>query len=108
MCTAETAVRIWKNQRQIIRQQIPWLFDNLNTFEYYNFNYKQRKQYFDFVTQNVVFGLAMNDFEGSPVVSDTNFFRAFYGSSEYNVKTEAAKASKLVQSYVEESMKFGR
>ena len=84
------------------------LFDNLNTFEYYNFNYKQRKQYFDFVTQNVVFGLAMNDFEGSPVVSDTNFFRAFYGSSEYNVKTEAAKASKLVQSYVEESMKFGR
>ena len=22
------------------------LFDNLNTFEYYNFNYKQRKQYF--------------------------------------------------------------
>lgn len=84
------------------------LFDNLHTFEYYSFNYKQRKQYFDFVTRNVVFGLAMNDFDGSDVETQTHFFEAFLGNSDYNVKTEAAKASNLVQTYVEECMKYGR
>lgn len=83
------------------------LFDNLNTFEYHRFNYKERKQYFDFVTQNVVFGLAMNDFEGSQVYTRTNFFEAFCGTGEYNVKTEAAKASNFILSYVEDCMKFG-
>ena len=84
------------------------VFDNPHTFEYYNFNYKQRKQYFDFVTKNVVFALAMNDFDGTTVGSDTNFFKCFKGDSAYNVKTEAAKASNLVAAYVVESMKFGQ
>ena len=84
------------------------LYDNLNVFEYYNFNYKQRKQYFDFVTENVVFGLAMNDFEGSYIDTNTNFFKAFLGNSDYNVRLEAAKASNLVQSYIEKSMRFGQ
>ena len=84
------------------------LFDNLHTFEYYNFNYKQRKQYFDFVTQNVVFGLAMNDFEGTPVMTDTNFFLCFQGNAAYNVKTEATKAASLVQNYIVESLKYGQ
>ena len=83
------------------------LFDNLNTFEYYNFNYKQRKQYFDFVTQNVVFGLAMNDWDGSGLTTDTNFVKAFGGNAAYNVKTEAEKAKNLVATYIVDSMKYG-
>ena len=83
------------------------LFDNLNTFEYYNFNYKQRKQYFDFVTQNVVFGLAMNDWAGSGLSTDTNFVKAFGGNAAYNVKTEAEKAKNLVATYIVDSMKYG-
>ena len=84
------------------------LFDNLNTFEYYNFNYKQRKQYFDFVTKNVVFALAMNDFHGSTLGSDTNFMTCFTGNPAYNVKTEAAKGSNIVQQFIIDSMKFGQ
>lgn len=83
------------------------LFDNLNTFEYHRFNYNERKQYFDFVTRNVVFGLAMNDFEGSQVYTRTNFFEAFYGTGEFNVKTEAAKASNFILSYLVDCLKFG-
>lgn len=84
------------------------IFDNLNTFEYYNFNYKQRKQYFDFVTKNVVFALAMNDFTGSTLSSDTNFFKCFTGDPAYNVRTEATKGANIVQNYIKESMKFGQ
>ena len=84
------------------------IFDNLNTFEYYNFNYKQRKQYFDFVTKNVVFALAMNDFEGSTLSSDTNFFKCFTGDPAYNVRTEATKGANIVQNYIKDSMKFGQ
>jgi len=83
------------------------LFDNLNTFEYYNFNYKQRKQYFDFVTKNVCFGLAMNDYSGSGLSSDTNFTKCFTGNPAYNVKTEATKAANIVSQYIVESMKYG-
>ena len=84
------------------------VFDNLHTFEYYNFNYKQRKQYFDFVTRNVVFALAMNDFEGSGLSTETNFFKCFIGDAAYNVKTEATKAANLVQNYIVESLKYGQ
>ncbi len=81
------------------------VFDNLNTFEYYNFNYKQRKQYFDFVTGNVVFALAMNDFSD---VKMGDFFNCFRGDSAYNVKTEAEKVANIVNSYVKESIEFGQ
>ena len=84
------------------------IFDNLNTFEYYNFNYKQRKQYFDFVTQNVVFGLAMNDFSGSGLGSETKYFNCFYGDPAYNIKTEAEKGANLVAAYIVESMRYGQ
>ena len=83
------------------------LFDNLNTFEYYNFNYMQRKQYFDFVTKNVCFGLAMNDFSGSSLSSQTNFWDCFRGNAAYNVRTEATKAANIVNQYVIDSMKYG-
>lgn len=84
------------------------IFDNLNTFEYYNFNYKQRKQYFDFVTKNVVFALAMNDFSGCSLDKDTNFFKCFTGDATYNVKTEAEKGANIVYNYIVDSMKFGQ
>ena len=84
------------------------VFDNLNTFEYYNFNYKQRKQYFDFVTQNTVFGLPMNDFVDSNLSTDTNFFKCFTGDSRYNVADEADKARNIVMMYIMDSMRFGQ
>lgn len=84
------------------------IFDNLQVFEYYSLNYKQRKQYFDFVVNNEVFGLAMNDFSGSTIYTDTNFFKCFDGDPSYNVKTEAAKASNLVTQYIKECMSFGQ
>ena len=83
-------------------------FDNLNVFEYFNFNYKQRKQYFDFVTQNVVFGLAMNDFYGSDFRNDMGFYRSFEGDPAYNIKTEATKNSNIVAAYIVESLKYGQ
>ena len=84
------------------------IFDNLQVFEYYSLNYKQRKQYFDFVVNNEVFGLAMNDFAGSTVGTDTSFFKCFSGDPSYNVKTEATKASNLVTQYIKECMSFGK
>ena len=81
------------------------IFDNLQTFEYYCFNYRQRKQYFDFVTQNVVFALPKNDFGNS---YDTNFFKCFTGDSEYVVADEASKARNIVMMYIMDSMRFGQ
>ena len=71
-------------------------FDNLNTFEYYNFNYKQRKQYFDFVTQNVVFSA------GGATGTFGNMQQAWMGNAAYNIRTEMTKhaneqASKLIE-----------
>ena len=84
------------------------IFDNLYLFEYYNFNYAQRKQYFDFVTQNTVFGLPMNDFTGSNLNTDTNFFKCFTGDSRYNVAEEADRAKNIVMMYIMDSMRFGQ
>ncbi len=82
-------------------------FDNLNTFEYYNFNYKQRKQYFDFVTRHVVFSPS---FAGRPYyASDVggNVLDALNGNAAYNVKTEIEKVANKNQKVVEEIMKYG-
>jgi hypothetical protein len=83
-------------------------FDNLSVFEYHRFNYKERKQYFDFVTQNVVFGLAMGDFVGCDIRSETKFFACFNGDPAYNVQTEATKGANLVSSFVVSSLKYGQ
>ena len=82
-------------------------FDNLNTFEYYNFNYKQRKQYFDFVTQNVVFSPS---FAGRPYYEKeigTKVLSALGGDAAYNVRTEITKGANLNAQVIAEIMKFG-
>ena len=76
-------------------------FDNLNTFEYYNFNYKQRKQYFDFVTQNVVFSA------GGATGTFGNMQAAWMGNAAYNVKTEMTKYANQQASKLIDVMKFG-
>ena len=76
-------------------------FDNLNTFEYYNFNYKQRKQYFDFVTQNVVFSA------GGATGTFGNMQAAWMGNAAYNVKTEMTKHANQQASKLIDVMKFG-
>lgn len=83
------------------------IFDNFNGFEYYNFNYSQRKQYFDFVTNNMVFALAMNDYIGTDIRNETKFFECFDGYDSYDVKVEADKAAKLLNNYIVECMKYG-
>ena len=83
-------------------------FDNLSVFEYHRFNYKERKQYFDFVTQNVVFGLAMGDFVGCDIKTETKFFACFSGDPAFNVQQEATKGANLVSSFVVESLKYGQ
>jgi len=75
-------------------------FDNLNTFEYYNFNYKQRKQYFDFVTQHVVYSPGITGIYG-------NMREAFRGNAAYNVKTEATKYANEAAKKLAELMKYG-
>ncbi len=75
-------------------------FDNLNTFEYYNFNYKQRKQYFDFVTQHVVYSPGITGIYG-------NMREAFRGNAAYNVKTEATKFANQAAKDLMEHMKYG-
>ena len=84
------------------------IFDNLGIFEYYNFDYKQRKQYFDFITNNMVFAVPMNNFSGSNLGTDTNFFKCFTGDAAYDIRTEAAKGADIVQNYIIESLKFGQ
>ena len=75
-------------------------FDNLNTFEYYNFNYKQRKQYFDFVTQHVVYSPGITGIYG-------NMREAFRGNAAYNIKTEATKYANEAAKKLAELMKYG-
>ncbi len=75
-------------------------FDNLNTFEYYNFNYKQRKQYFDFVTQHVVYSPGITGIYG-------NMREAFRGNAAYNIKTEATKYANDAAKRLAELMKYG-
>ncbi len=82
-------------------------FDNLNTFEYYNFNYKQRKQYFDFVTQNVVFSPS---FAGRPYYTSEvggNILEALGGNAAYNIKTEMQQVANKQSQVVAEMMKYG-
>ena len=82
-------------------------FDNLNTFEYYNFNYKQRKQYFDFVTKNVVFSPS---FAGRPYYEKeigAKVLDALGGNAAYNVRTEITKGANLNAVVIAEMMKFG-
>ncbi len=76
-------------------------FDNLNTFEYYNFNYKQRKQYFDFVTQNVVFSA------GGATGTFGNMQQAWMGNAAYNVKTEMTKHANEQQTKLIDVMRYG-
>jgi len=76
-------------------------FDNLNTFEYYNFNYKQRKQYFDFVTQNVVFSA------GGATGTFGNMCEAWMGNAAYNVKTEMTKHANEQSTKLRDVMKYG-
>ncbi len=78
-------------------------FDNLNTFEYYNFNYKQRKQFFDFVTQNVVYSAT-----GSvPYHEYGNLLSALGGNAAYNAMTEAEKYKNEAAKDLIEAMKYG-
>ncbi len=76
-------------------------FDNLNTFEYYNFNYKQRKQYFDFVTQHAVYS-----FTGI-VGTYGNMGNAIKGNAAYNVVTEATKYANEAAKDLAAAMKYG-
>jgi len=76
-------------------------FDNLNTFEYYNFNYKQRKQYFDFVTRHAVYS-----FTGI-VGCYGNMGQAIKGNGAYNVVTEATKYANEAAKDLTEAMKYG-
>lgn len=84
------------------------IFDNLNTFEYYNFNYMQRKQYFDFATNNMVFALPMNDYIDTDIRNQTSFFECFEEDSIYNLKTEADKAAKMLNTYIIDCLQYGQ
>ena len=83
------------------------IFDGLYISECYNFNYKQRKQYFDFVTNNMVFALPMNDFIDTNIRDDTKFFECFMGNAVFNVREEADKAATMLQDYILQCMKYG-
>jgi len=78
-------------------------FDNLNTFEYYNFNYKQRKQFFDFVTRNVVYSAT----GALPCHSYGNLVAGLAGNAAYNVVTEAEKYANEASKDLIENMKYG-
>lgn len=83
------------------------IFDNLSVYEYHAFDYFMRKQYFDFVTEDVVFHMACNDFHGTTIFEDTNFFNSLDGQPQYNVRTEATKARNIVKNHIDAQMKFG-
>ena len=82
-------------------------FDNLNVFEYYNFNYLQRKQYFDFVTQRTTFGLSMNGWRGGNIEWEP-FDKCWYGVAGQNVVTEAQKISNQVANFIVDALKYGQ
>lgn len=77
-------------------------YDNLNTFEYYNFNYKQRKQYFDYVTQNLVYSPAI-----VPMYKYGYMLHGFLGYNIKSVSNEAKKYSQNVIADVATAMKYG-
>ena len=82
-------------------------FDNLSSFEYYRYDYNEKKELYDFLIQNVSFSLAMSEFIGSDLRTKTKFFDCFRGNPEYNVQTEATKGAAFVRRYIRESIRFG-
>lgn len=77
-------------------------YDNLNTFEYYNFNYNQRKQYFNFVTSHLVYSPAT-----SKVYTYGYMLHAFMGNSYYSVSDEAVKYASRQANDIANAMRFG-
>jgi hypothetical protein len=79
-------------------------YDNLNVFEYYNFNYKQRKQYFDYVTSNLVYSAAV-----VPVYKYGNMLAGFMGKgcgSSVCVSEEAQRYSQAVITDLANALKY--
>ncbi len=77
-------------------------YDNLNVFEYYNFNYNQRKQYFNFVTHKMVYSPAI-----SQVYKYGNMVNAFIGYSQYSVSNEAKKYAQIQMNDIINALKYG-
>ena len=77
-------------------------FDNLGVFEYYNFNYEQRKQYFNFVTRNLVYSPAMSN-----VHQYGYMLHAFLGYGQFSVSNEAVKYAQRQMQDIASTMAYG-
>lgn len=76
------------------------IYDDLYTFEYFNFNFKQRKQHWDFATLD---NLCLLDLSASKC---TDFFKALESGSPSDVKIQAEKASEYILEYIESALSY--
>lgn len=74
------------------------IYGGLQTFEYLCFNYKQRKQHWDFATLD---NLCLLDLSASKC---TDFFKALESGSPSDVKIQAEKASEYILEYIESAL----
>lgn len=78
-------------------------FDVLTTYEYFNFNYKQRKQYFDFILRNNVAsmsGVLLFEKYG-------NLKAAITDNTKYSIRDEIAKHINDVKSDIKKVAEYG-
>ncbi|MBQ8606435.1 MAG: hypothetical protein IJ408_06820 [Clostridia bacterium] len=82
-------------------------FDELSANEHYGFDHKQKKQYYDFISQNVSFSIPFDEAFVKELNTKTKFFDCFYADSFYDVKTEADKSEEYIKEYLRKEMIYG-
>lgn len=88
------------------------MFDYFATTKYLQFDYTQRKEYFEFCIENTYFPISMNEWRnlGNDVdeamrAANTGYIYAF-GNRNMNVATEHAKVANIVQKAIDYALAF--
>lgn len=75
-------------------------FNALYTFDYYNYNMDQRREYFNYATGNAVAALDL-------YYSGTDIYKALAGDASYDVVTEIINNADIINSTILQELKFG-
>ena len=85
------------------------IFDYFATISYLNFDYSQRKEYFEFVISHTYFGVQMNEWDMLTGDNKTAMNRWFSAQSkaQYNIVTEANAVKNIVDQAIKDCLAYG-
>ena len=85
------------------------IFDYQATINYLKFDYSQRKEYFEFVTQNTYFGLQMDEWRQLAGADRTAMHKwwTLFGQKTGNIVSESKKVKNLVDKAIEGILDYG-